>query len=68
MITLNKTKEVLERKTCYKTSHSLRVFHIADGGYLVTCDNCDLRTTIPVGERLRGWNDDFNAEMMDKAA
>ncbi|MFP6634439.1 MAG: hypothetical protein VCB79_00765 [Dehalococcoidia bacterium] len=54
MITRNEAKAVEERTTCYKKSHSLRVFPNADGGYVVTCDNCDLWTTIPVGESLKG--------------
>ena len=63
MITRNEAKAVEERTTCYKKSHSLRVFSNADGGYVVTCDNCDLWIKIPVGERLKGWNDDSNADI-----
>jgi len=56
LITPNEAKPVEEHTTCYKKSHSLRVFTNADGGYVVTCDNCDLWTTIPVGESLKGKN------------
>ena len=63
MITRNEAKAVEARTTCYKKSHSLRVFPNADGGYVVTLDNCDLWTTIPVGEILKGWNDDSNADI-----
>ena len=63
MITRNEAPAIEERKTCYKKSHSLRVFPNADGGYVVTCENCDLWTNIPVGERLKGWNDDANADI-----
>ena len=72
MITRNGTPTVDERTTderttCYKKSHSLRVFSNGVGGYVVTCDNCDLRTTIPVGERLKGWSDDSNADTATEA-
>ena len=67
MITRNEAKVVEERTTCCKKSHSLRVFPNADGGYVVTCDNCDLWTTIPVGEHLKGWNDDSNADIASAA-
>ena len=63
MITRNEAKAVEERTTCYKKSHSLRVFPNSDGGYVMTCDNCDLWTTIPVGERLKGSNDDSIADI-----
>ena len=63
MITRNEAKAVEERTTFYKKSHSLRVFPNSDGGYVMTCDNCDLWTTIPVGESLKGWNDDSNADI-----
>ena len=63
MITRSEAKAVEERTTYYKKSHSLRVFPNADGGYVVTLDNCDLWTTIPVGESLKGWNDDSNSDI-----
>ena len=63
MITRNEAKAVEERTTYYKKSHSLRVFPNADSGYVVTCDKSDLWTTILVGECLKGWNDDSNADI-----
>jgi hypothetical protein len=63
LITRNEAPTVEERTTCHKKSHSLRVFPNADGGYVVTCDNRDLWTTVPVGERLKGWTDDANADV-----
>ncbi len=60
MTTHSGTPEVIDRRTCYKNSHSLGVFHSIDGGYIVTCGKCDLWTAIPAGERLKGWIQDAN--------
>ncbi len=68
MVTHNGTAKGPERAACYKKGHSLRVVHSTDGGYLVTCANCDLWTTIPAGERLKGWDDNSITVMSDAAA
>ena len=54
------TPEVVDRRACYKKSHSLRVFRSIDGGYIVTCGKCGLWTIVPGGERLKGWIEDAN--------
>ena len=57
MVTYDATAGDLERTTCYTKNHQLRVFHNADGGYHVTCMDCDWWTTIPSGEKLKGWGE-----------
>lgn len=58
MVTYEGTIEGLKRTLCHNNGHNLIVFQNSDGGYLVTCACCDLWTTIPSGERLRGWDND----------
>ena len=57
MVTLNAAPNTLDRVTNCKKNHALKVLRNANGGYDVTCMDCDWWTTIPSGERLKGWYD-----------
>ena len=57
MVTLNEAPRVVDRVTRCREGHALTVFRIPDGGYHVACSDCDWWTTIPAGERLKGWDD-----------
>ena len=55
MVTLNAASTIVDQATRCKDGHALEVLRNALGGYHVTCKDCDLWTTIPAGERLKGW-------------
>ncbi len=57
MVTLNAAPRIVDRVTQCQDGHALKVLHIPSGGYHVTCIDCDWWTTIPAGERLKGWDD-----------
>ncbi len=41
-------------------AHTLKVLLNPRGGYHVTCEYCDWWSSIPAGERLKGWDDRVN--------
>ena len=59
--------EVDERTMGCGRSHKLSVTSNPGGGSLVTCVDCGWWSTIPSGERLKGW-DDGAADLATRAA
>lgn len=49
--------KVAERAMCCGRSHRLNVTSNPGDGYLVACVDCGWWSTIPSGERLKGWGD-----------
>ena len=56
MAVLDAVTKDAETITHCKDGHALRVFRNANGGYHVTCMDCDWWTSVPAGERLKGWD------------
>ncbi len=46
-----------ESTTRCEQPHTLKVLRNPRGGYHVTCEYCDWWSSIPAGERLKGWED-----------
>ena len=57
MVTLEATTKDIGRATHLGKGHTLRGFRNKNGGYHVTCMDRDWWTTVPAGERLKGWDD-----------
>ena len=56
MVTLTATTKNMDRTMRCKEAHTIKVVWTPNGGYRVSCQNCDWWTAVPAGERLEGWD------------
>ncbi len=60
-VAFNITIKNQEQTTRCEEPHTLKVLRNPHGGYHVTCEYCDWWSTVPAGERLKGWDDHLPA-------